>query len=102
MRSDVGAGRALRVAQDGHVLAAEVPGEDEARLLAVLVDVEHRDGAAEHVARVEEREVHAGRDRQLAVVGHADHLVEDAKHVVAVVEGLDALHVDCRRGRSAC
>jgi hypothetical protein len=83
----------LGIPKNGHVLPPEVPGEDEALGRAVLFDVEHRDGAAEHMAGVEERERDPGRDGQLAMVWNGDHLLERAEHVVLVVQRLDAIHV---------
>jgi hypothetical protein len=66
----------LRVAQDRPVLPAQIAREHDAPLLPVLLDVEHRDGAAEHVARVDERHLHAARDRDRRAVRHAHEALE--------------------------
>ena len=59
----------LGVAQDRQVVAPEVAGEGEAQRLPVVLDVEHDDGAAQHVPGVEEGHRDARRDRLPAVVG---------------------------------
>ena len=85
----------LGVAQDRHVAAAEVAGEHEPRSAALVVDVEHDDGAAQHVAGVEEGQRRrparrwCGGGRATATM-----LAERADHVVLVVERLDRLHVE--------
>ena len=85
------AARHLGIAQDRQVVAAEVAGEGEAQRLPVVLDVEHDDGAAEHVPRVEEGHRDAGSDRLPAAVGQADHLRQHLRDVRFAVERLDGL-----------
>ena len=54
-----------------------------------LLDVDRGDRAAEDVACVEEGDADAGGDLRGAPVGHGDHALEHAEHVLDAVERLD-------------
>jgi hypothetical protein len=58
----------------GSPLAAQIHGVGDAHVGAVVLDIEHDDGAAEHVAGVEQLEHDAGGDDVRAAVGQADDL----------------------------
>ncbi len=89
----VSAARDLRVTEDRHVPAAQVPREDESLLGAHVVQVEHHDGAAEHMARVEKGHLGALRDRLPPMVGQPHHQAEQTDDVLGIVEGLDGQRV---------
>jgi hypothetical protein len=83
----------LGVAQDGHVVATEVAREDHALRATVLVDVEGGDGAAEHVAGVEEGQVTPGAMVRGGGRG-SRRSARGGEGVLLGVERLDGLAVD--------
>ena len=78
-----------RVGEEPHVAPAEVAGEEEAAVAAVLAEVELHHRRAEDVAGVVERQVHAGEDLAGLGVGDALEPLDDPLDVGQVEQGLD-------------
>ncbi len=74
------------VVQDGLIVAADVAGEDDDGLLAIIGDGEFEAGGAEDVAGVVGLDVKVGRDVEAAVARHGAEEFEDRIDIVGGVE----------------
>ena len=79
----------FRVPQDGQAPTSQVAREHQPLLArALLIDIQHHDGAAQDVPRVVESQGHARRDGDGPPVGHADEVRQRGQRVLHRVKGL--------------
>src|SRR5690606_38756469 len=78
----------LALAQDRMIAAADVATVYDARLLAVLLHVNLRDGGAKDVSRLKESQFHPIDDGRVAIVAGGHH---HGEHVLGVLDGIERI-----------
>ena len=77
-----------RVAQEGHVAPADIPGEPHPVALAILLDIQHHRGRAEDVPRIHQAGTHA---RERCKAGIVVNRVKVRVNPLGILDGVQRL-----------